>query len=117
MKTVTDELSTVASKSHAIGVQLGVPYDKLQAFKSRNETGEMFLAAIVNYWLKGNSKVPISWNSIVDALKSDFIGEVGLAKEIYMKYCQPKEYLGMIVNLYNVRLHCIQQQGLYSLYC
>ena len=69
-----------------IGVQLGVPHRKLMEFKRGPEP----LAAVIDYWLKGNvteSVVPISWKSIVDVLKSEYVGEPGLAEQISQKYC------------------------------
>ena len=52
------------------------------------------LSAVVNYWLQGNvteSVVPITWKSIVAALKADSVQETALAEEIRKKYCQQEE--------------------------
>ena len=49
------------------------------------------LSAIVDYWLKGNETdpvVPISWDSLVVALKSCTVGEAGLAEKIKETYCR-----------------------------
>ena len=66
-----------------IGVQLGIPHAKLLQFRDEIDP----LSAVVNYWLRGNAGVPISWKSIVTALKSEYVGEPGLAQRIYSKYC------------------------------
>ena len=46
------------------------------------------LAAVVNYWLKGNTDVPISWRALVEALKAKSVGEPGLAEQIRKKHRQ-----------------------------
>ncbi len=85
MKTICDELGQVIYKWFKIGVQLGIPYEKLMEFKKEEDP----LAAAVTYWLKGNVDIPpVSWKSVVDALKSPHVGEIGLAKRISRKYCQ-----------------------------
>ena len=70
-----------------IGIQLGVPRNILKQFKSEDDP----LSASVDYWLKGNvveSAVPISYQSLVTALKSKHVGEPALAEETSKKYCQ-----------------------------
>ena len=43
----------------------------------------------VDYFLKGNVEgVPLSWDSIVTALKSDHVGEPALAKHLKNVYTQ-----------------------------
>ncbi len=73
-----------------IGVQLGIPHSKLLEFEEMRDP----LAAVIDYWLKGNvteSASPISWNSIVTALKSAYVGEPGLAaKNITLKRTLPR---------------------------
>ena len=69
---------------------MGIPHHVLKKFEKENDP----LAAAVNYWLKGNAKesgVPLSWKSIVAALKDDSVGEAGIANEISKKYCQPQD--------------------------
>ncbi len=71
-----------------IGIQLGVPRSKLKEFSKEEDP----LAAALDYWLNGNvDDVPVSWKSIVAALNSSHVGEVGLAKTIGKKYCQQEE--------------------------
>ena len=48
------------------------------------------LSAVMDYWLRGNitePAVPISWKSIVMTLKSEYVGEPGLAEHISKKHC------------------------------
>ncbi len=46
------------------------------------------LSAAIDYWLKNISS--ISWKTIVAAVKSDHVGETGLAETICEKYCHQK---------------------------
>ena len=45
------------------------------------------------------SIVPISWKSIVSALKSDHVGERGLAEQVRKKYCDNKEHAPLPLSL------------------
>ena len=92
LKTVVEELNKVSCKTYAIGIQLGIPFDKLQSFKML-PSDEIF-PAIVNYWLEDNTDVEVTWNSIVAVLKSDSVDEVGHANRIHKKFCQSEENLG-----------------------
>ena len=87
MKNICDALGSVETKWFKIGIQLGIPRDKLQEFKKEDDP----LSAVVDYWLRGNveeSVAPISWKTIVAALKSKYVGEPALAEEISKKYGQ-----------------------------
>ena len=71
-------------KIHQIGIQLGVPHSKMEMFKK----GEDVLSTVVNFWLNGNvPDVPVCWESIVAALESTHVGEIGLAMALRAKYC------------------------------
>ena len=85
LRIIREELESVKNKRYLIGIQLGIPHHKLKEFDNELDP----LAAGVNYWLNGNaeSTIPISWTSIVAALKTNSVGESGLAKNIGKKYC------------------------------
>lgn len=90
LRIVCDELGSIKNKWQVIGIQLGIPRTKLQDFKEEDDP----LSAVIDYWLRGNateSSVPISWQSIVAALKSKHVDEHGLAEQIREKYCQNVE--------------------------
>lgn len=71
-------------KAHEIGIQLGIPYNKLMKFK---QDGNLFLTAL-DYWLNENiPNTPVSWVSLVSALESEQVGERKLAEDIRRKYC------------------------------
>ena len=80
------ELGEVAHNWFKIGVQLGISHGKLKEFEKEVDP----LSAVINYWLSDNvedTEVPVSWKSIVAALKSSYVGETGLANKISSKYC------------------------------
>ncbi len=76
---------------YKIGVQLGIPTHKLDEFKKEDDT----LLKMIDYWLRGNVKdvVPVTWESIVEALRSNHVDEMGLAEEVCNQYCR-----GIIIN-------------------
>ena len=88
LKNVCSELGEISGKRFKIGIQLGISHSKLKEFEREDDP----LSAIVNFWLRGNVEgVPVSWKSIVEALKSKHVGETGLASTISKKYCQEEE--------------------------
>ena len=85
MREICNALARVEYKWFSIGIQLGIPPHKLKEF----EKGADPLVETVDYFLKGNvESVPLSWNSIVTALKSDHVGEPALAKHLQNVYTQ-----------------------------
>ncbi len=83
-----NELGKVKHKWFTIGIQLGIPRYVLEQFKKEDDP----LSAAVDYWLKGNVMepvvVPITWDFLVDALKS--VDEKGCANTISKAYCRPQ---------------------------
>ena len=80
------ELGEITHMWFKIGVQLGISCGKLKGFEKEADP----LAAVIDYWLNDNvedAEVPVSWKSIVAALKSSYVGETGLANSISKKYC------------------------------
>ena len=85
LREICNALATVKYKWFSIGIQLRVPYHKLKEFE--NEANP--LEETVNYFRKGNVEgVPLSWDSIATALKSDHVGEPALAKHLQNVYTQ-----------------------------
>ena len=65
-----------------IGIQLNIPYHKLKEFENEHNP----LEEAINYFLNGNVKgVALSWDSIVEALKSEHVGEPALALRVQMR--------------------------------
>ena len=73
-----------------IGVQLGISHRKLLEFKKEDDP----LSAAVDFWLCGNVEgVPLTWRSVVEALKSEHVGEPGLARVVEKKYHSEVKHL------------------------
>ena len=90
LRIICEELGTLKTEWHTIGVQLGIPAHKLNEFEKKDDP----LSLVVGYWLDGNvpeSEVPVSWESIVKALRSKYVGRPGLADRITLKYCMEGE--------------------------
>ena len=107
LRIICNVLGSIKSKWLVIGVQLGIPRNKLEEFKKEDDP----LSAVIDYWLKRNvreSVVPISWQSIVAALKSVYVDESGLADEINKKYCQEEvKKNGEANHYFSFRCHCV----------
>ena len=84
MKTVCNELNSVKHRAYDIGIQLGFSTSQLAQFK---QEGNLFVS-VVDCWLRGNiSNAPCSWKYMVEVLKSEQVGEMGLAGTLRGKYC------------------------------
>ena len=77
-----NELATVSHEARKIGIQLGIPNHKIKQF----EDSDNVFSDVMDYWLKGNTEVPTTWESLVNALESPYVGEVGLARLLRKKY-------------------------------
>ena len=78
-----NELAKVSHEARKIGIQLGIPNHKIRQFEKDNNNS---FSDIMDYWLKGNTEVPTTWKSIVNALASPYVGEIGLARLLRKKY-------------------------------
>ena len=86
---MTNELGSVMAKWFSIGVQLGIDPAKLQEIETNYRTADRCFSEVINFWLKGNTPVAVSWISLVGVLKSPFVNEKGLARRL-------EEKVGMI---------------------
>ena len=91
MQTITRELGSVMAKWYSIGIQLGIVHAKLNEFEINYRAADRCFIEVFNFWLKGNTPVPVSWKSLVEILELDCIGEKGLAGRL-------REKGGMIVS-------------------
>lgn len=77
------------NKAYQIGIQLGIPYDRMQQFKQDVD----ILSCVINYWLKGNIRgAPITWKFLAETLQSDYVDESGIASTIITEYCQRGDF-------------------------
>ena len=91
MQSVTNELSSVKAKWHTIGVLLGIDPAKLEEIENNYQTADRRFSEVINFWLRGNTRVAMSWESLVEVLESPSVDEKGLAMRL-------REKGGMIVN-------------------
>ncbi len=93
LPTIRNELGTVLDKTSQIGVQLGLLPHKIREFQKKDDP----MGLIIEFWLGGNVEgVTPSWQSIVTALKSDHVGEIGLGNRIHERYCLNKGHFAAL---------------------
>ncbi len=94
LRVLRNLLDVVSGKWYQIGIQLGIPKHKLDEFNEKKEP----IIEVLNYWLNKNVKGgdPVSWETIVKALRSRHVDEPGLATIIQEKYCE-----GTVLSYYN----------------
>ena len=91
LRTVTNELGSVITKWYPIGVQLGVDEHKLEEIETNYQKTDRRFSEVIKFWLRGNTRVAKSWESLVEVLDSPFVSERGLAMKL-------REKGGMIVS-------------------
>ncbi len=97
LKEVLNELSSISHKKWSrIGTQIGVPDHSLKEFEAEADS----LSEVINYWERGNvvNGPSFCWESVVVVLKTEHVGEPGLADKIKKKYWQD-EYFRRILCL------------------
>ena len=94
LRKVRGAIFSAKVKWYDIGVELELPLSLLDELDKENgkDSGEC-LRKMLKEWLSGVSPAP-SWNSLVEALSSDPVGEHILAKKIAEKYCITEDQLG-----------------------
>ena len=63
-----------------------MPRNNLMKFKQEDD----LLSGSLDFWLSGNTDVPVTWESVVAALESNFVKETGRAEKIRKKYLNSK---------------------------
>ena len=71
-------------KWRKICIQLGIPNYKLRQFEKDDDP----IINSLDYWLNGNTDVPITWESVVAALDTPDVDEPGLAKKLREKWTE-----------------------------
>ena len=83
--SITNEFGSVIDKWFQIGVQLGVSEAKLHQIEANYRTVERCFSEMISFCLNGNTRVAVSWKSLIDALESQFVNEKGLANQLREK--------------------------------
>ena len=87
-----NELKPATAKYHEIGIQLGIKPARIEVIEKDHHHTERRLCEILLFWLRGNTDVPICWESITDALIH--VDRQTLAGELMEKYCVNKKEHG-----------------------
>lgn len=84
LRTICKALGSVKHKWFKLGIMLDIPHENLEEFSKKDDP----LSAVINYFLKNitDPLVPISWETIVEVLKSEYVGEPGLGGQIHKDY-------------------------------
>ena len=85
---VLEETLASSAKWYKIGIRLKVPVDKLDGIRSQfSEPGDQ-LCEMLKEWLKGAAGSRPTWGALVEALRSQTVGEPKLADQLEAKHCQ-----------------------------
>jgi len=77
-----------SAKWEKLGIQLKVPTYKLDVIKNQSVDSGDHLYEVLKLWLKGVAKSRPTWGVLVEALRSQTVGEPKLADELEAKHCQ-----------------------------
>ena len=87
LRTLLNELAPVRHKCREICIQLNISNSKLHDFEKFADP----FAEGLDYWLDGNTDVPITWGSVGAILTSHHVGEYVLAENLKEKWTTNKE--------------------------
>jgi len=85
---VLEEILTSSTKWYEIGLGLKIPVDKLDGIRSQFRDCKGCLCEMLKEWLKGAARSRPTWGALVEALRSQMVGEPELADQLEAKYCQ-----------------------------
>ena len=83
-----EETLTSSTKWYDIGLRLKVPVNKLDGIRSQFSDSKGFLCETLKEWLKGAARSRPTWGALVEALRSQTVGEPNLADQLEAKHCQ-----------------------------
>ena len=86
LPVVMEELNKACVKWYNIGMMLRVSLDRLDVIKEQYSNPSDCLRETLKIWLKTYPSHP-TWRNIVDAIRSDTVGEIKLATDLERKYC------------------------------
>ena len=85
---VLEEVLASSTKWYKIGLRLKVPVDKLDGIRNRFSDPGDHLCEMLKEWLKGVAAHRPTWAALVEALRSQLVGEPKLADQLEAKHCQ-----------------------------
>ena len=87
LKTLLNELAPVRHKWRKICIQLNISNKKIHDFENLEDP----FTEGLDYWLDGNTDVPITWGSMVEALASPHVEEYVFAESLREKWTISRE--------------------------
>ena len=104
LKNLLNELADASNKYYEIGIQLNISGEMLkQIEKDYKDTNRRF-SEMLSCWLHGNGD-NISWDPVISALKSPFVGYKTLAAALEKKYVSSKEITSTLTQGIYIMLH------------
>jgi len=88
LSDVLEETLTSSTRWYEIGLQLKVPVNKLDGIRSQFRDCKGCLCEMLKEWLRGTARSRPAWGVLVEALRSQTVGEPKLADQLEAKYCQ-----------------------------
>ena len=79
-------LDNIKDKWNEIGIALRVQEDVLGGLRRRGDSDTVKLFEVINSWITTESKPPITWETVISAIRRPEVNNIRRAKEI-------KEYL------------------------
>ena len=90
LRDLLEETLSSSTKWYKIGLRLDVPVDKLDNIRKEFSDQEDCLCEVLKDWLKGAAGTKPAWGVLVEALRSQTVGETWLADQLEAKHCQPE---------------------------
>ena len=85
---VLEEILCSSTKCYRIGLRLKVPVAKLDGIRKEFSDQEECLCEMLKEWLKSTAGTKPSWEVLVEALRSQTVGETRLADQLETNHCQ-----------------------------
>ena len=101
-----EEILASSTRWYEIGLRLKFSVDKLDVITSQFSDPRHCLRELLKEWLKGAAATRPTWGALVEALRSQTVGEPELADQLAAKYCQSRclQLYAYIIALYPVPL-------------
>lgn len=90
LAVVRKALFDVRAKWYHIGIELGLPVGTLDAIRTQFTDLTDCVTEMCSKWLKGTHPSP-TWDDLIKAVESPFVGEICLAQKLRKTYCQEQE--------------------------
>ena len=89
LRVLLSELHPVYTNWFNIGLELGIPYHKLECVKQMYINPSELMREMLARWFKTAIDPRPSWEAVVSALRSPSVDAQHLAEQLESKYCTP----------------------------